>query len=169
MSAQSNEPPLPNDPSRRTTLIVAVVVTLVIGVLIGLGVGGEWGDDAQPLEAGVLTDPEAAAGPDPFEVYEEARADRTPIYILFHSGGCPPCVEAEERATRILPDYEGEIVYVSAHTVDPRTRELFDLFSFRSVPTMFFVDADGEVVDQNIGPLDDDELRDRLDDLASGS
>ena len=157
---------LPSEPTRRSTTVALVVVAVVIGLLVGLRFADRT-EDAQPLEAGVLVQPEAAAGPDPFEVYEDALAARRPIYVLFYSGACEPCVEAEDRSTSVLSDYEEGIVYVSAHTVDPRTQPLFERFSFRSVPTAFFVDAAGAVVGEEIGPLSETELRERLDALVA--
>jgi thioredoxin-like negative regulator of GroEL len=168
MSSEARETRLPSEPARRTTMVILLVVAVVIGVLVGLQLTGS-AEDAQPLEAGVLTDPDVATGPDPFEEYQEARSAGAPIYVLFHSGACEPCVEAKDVADQVLPDYEGAIVYVSAHTVDSRSRELFDEFSFRSVPTSFFVDANGEVLDQQVGPMAEEDLRGRLDALSEGS
>ncbi|MFU8891514.1 MAG: hypothetical protein ACNA76_07665 [Anaerosomatales bacterium] len=87
-----------------------------------------------------------AEGPDPFEAYQDARAAGSPVYVLFHSGACQPCVEAKDAADRVLPEYADTVVYVSAHTVDSRSRDLFDEFSFRSVPTSFFVDQAGDAL-----------------------
>jgi thiol-disulfide isomerase/thioredoxin len=168
MSSKARQTRLPSEPARRTTMMILLAVAVVIGVLVGLQLTGS-ADDAQPLEAGVLTDSDVATGPDPYEVYRDALSAGAPMYVLFHSGACEPCVEAKDVADRVLPEYEGAIVYVSAHTVDSRSRELFDEFSFRSVPTSFWVDASGEVVDQQVGPMAEDDLRGRLDALSEGS
>jgi thiol-disulfide isomerase/thioredoxin len=167
MSASRKDVTLPSEPTRRAKMVALVVVALVLGLLIGLRVVDRV-EDAQPLEAGVLVDPEAAAGPDPFEVYQDARAAGMPMYVLFHSGACEPCVEAREVASRVLPEYEDTVVYVSAHTVDPRSRDLFDEFSFRSVPTSYFLASDGSVVDRYVGPMSDEDLREALDGIAAG-
>ncbi|MBW6468145.1 MAG: thioredoxin family protein [Coriobacteriia bacterium] len=147
-------------------MAILLVVAVFIGVLVGLRFAGS-SEDAQPLEAGFLEDSTVAEGLHPFEAYQDARAAGSPVYVLFHSGACQPCVEAKDAADRVLPEYTDTVVYVSAHTVDSRSRDLFDEFSFRSVPTSFFVDQAGEVIDEHVGPLSDAELRERLDTLLS--
>ena len=117
MVARKSEVRVPSEPSRHAKTVGLLVVGLIIGVLIGLLVADQR-DEAQPIEAGVITGTDEFDGPDPFEAYEAARAERLPMYVLFHSGGgCPPCVEARDLAGRVLPDYEGRKTWLEEHEV----------------------------------------------------
>lgn len=169
MSAKKRPVTVPSEPTRHAKTVALVAVGLLIGLLIGLLLADQR-EGAQPLEAGVITETAEIDGPDPFEAYEAARTARQPMYVLFHSGpGCPPCREAREIASRILPEYEESVAYVDAHTVDPRSWELFQLdqFTFRSVPTSVFLAADGTIAEQITGPMSEEDLRERLDALVA--
>jgi len=64
-----------------------------------------------------------------------------------------------------MPDYEGRIVFVDALTTDLNAAPVFDRFPGRYIPTSIFVDDSGEAVETFVGPLDEGQLREKLDSL----
>lgn len=56
---------------------------------------------------------------------------------------------------------------MNAITGDPSGQQLAAGFSFQYIPTSFFLEADGTVVDSFTGPMDETEMRRRLDELVS--
>lgn len=64
-----------------------------------------------------------------------------------------------------MPDYDGRIVFVDALTTDPDAAPVFDRYPGRYIPTSVFVDGSGEAVETFVGPLTEDQLRQKLDDL----
>jgi thioredoxin-like negative regulator of GroEL len=66
-----------------------------------------------------------------------------------------------------MPAYEDRITFVNAITTDSSGERLASQFSFQYIPTSFFLDADGTVVDRYTGPLSESEMRARLDQLVA--
>jgi len=140
-------------------LVVAAVFVALFAIRLSQGMQG-----AQPSSSSV-GGPVAEDGPDPAASFEEALGAGRPIYVLFHSATCAPCVEIDAVASRVVPEYEGRVSFVDVYTDDPRARPLFARFAFQYIPTSFFLAADGAVVDQYTGVLNDDEMRSRLETL----
>ena len=67
----------------------------------------------------------------------------------------------------MVPGYGGKVVFVNAITDDVSARQLAAKFSFQYIPTSFFLDAGGRIVDSYTGPLTADEMKARLDKLAA--
>lgn len=67
----------------------------------------------------------------------------------------------------MLPAYEGRLVFVNAITDDESARALAAKFTFQYIPTSFFLDAKGDIVDSHTGPLTTEEMRARLDKLVA--
>lgn len=66
-----------------------------------------------------------------------------------------------------MPTYEGKVEFVNAITGDPSGQELASQFSFQYIPTSFFIDTNGEVVDSYTGTLTEADMRHRLDKLVT--
>ena len=98
--------------------------------------------------------------------FESASESGQPTYVLFHSLTCEPCIEISEVADEVIPDYEGEVVFVNVITDDPSGQQLADRFSFQYIPTSFFLGADGTIIDSFTGAIDEADMRARLDALV---
>ncbi|MBE0475658.1 MAG: thioredoxin family protein [Coriobacteriia bacterium] len=136
--------------------VVAVFAALLAGKAVGTSGEG----------AGSTAGPGSGAEPGAVEAYESALKAGMPIYVLFHSETCVPCVEIDRVARVVVPEYEGRVTFVDAITDEPGARELAARFPFQYIPTSFFIDADRRVVDSYTGVLSADEMRSRLDDLV---
>jgi len=66
-----------------------------------------------------------------------------------------------------VPTYAGKLEFVNAITGDPSGQQLASQFSFQYIPTSFFINAKGEVVDSFTGPLTEADMRSRLDSLVA--
>ncbi len=163
--------PVPRPPgalSARAKLVVIAAILVLFSVIIAIRSTGGIGSDADAILLGqdVAAADDPSAG-DPVLAYEEALESGRPIYVLFFSRTCAPCVEIGRVAVEVLPDYADSITFVAVSTDDPRSRPLFSLFQFQYIPTSFFLAPDGTAADQHTGVLSDPQMRERLDSLLS--
>ena len=166
--------------SNKPTSISAVTITILVVVALFAGV----------LVAKILSKPEtpstaasstvAAGGTgEPVEMtitsthndavadYEAALKTGKPIYLLFHSLTCDPCVEISAIADKVMPEYEGKVVFVNAISDDPSAKQLAANFQFQYIPTSFFITPDGEVAESFTGAMPDTDMKARLDKLIA--
>ncbi len=66
-----------------------------------------------------------------------------------------------------MPEYAGRVAFVDAITTEAAAQPVIDRYAAQYIPTSVFVGADGEVADTVIGPLNEAQLRDRLDTLVA--
>jgi thioredoxin-like negative regulator of GroEL len=172
LASQETAPAGPPDPShpvgsKRRVLLVVIVALLAL-VIAKLAADGNTPTENSGSEG-------HAAGVSMTSIHNDARADYEtavasgkPIYVLFHSLTCEPCVEISEVADEVMPDYEGKVVFVNAVTDDPSGQNLASDFSFQYIPTSFFLSPGGEsVVDGFTGPMDETDMRGFLDALIA--
>lgn len=115
--------------------------------------------------------PKASSGPsqvrgDALVAYETALRKGKPVYVLFHSLTCEPCIEISAVADEVVPGYSDKVTFVNAITDDPSAQKLAARFSFQYIPTSFFLMPDGTVADTFTGVLTAEDMRARLDKLV---
>jgi thioredoxin-like negative regulator of GroEL len=66
-----------------------------------------------------------------------------------------------------MPSYKDKVTFVNAITADPTGEKLAAQFSFQYIPTSFFIDVSGNVLDHYTGPLTESEMRARIDKLVA--
>jgi thiol-disulfide isomerase/thioredoxin len=98
--------------------------------------------------------------------YGAALKTGKPIYVLFHSLTCDPCLRISAVADEVVPAYRDRVVFVNAITDDPSAQQLASRFSFQYIPTSFFIAPGGKVLDSHTGVLTAEEMRGRLDKLV---
>ncbi|HEY5548202.1 MAG TPA: thioredoxin family protein [Coriobacteriia bacterium] len=99
--------------------------------------------------------------------YEKALASGKPIYLLFHSLTCVPCIEISAVVDKVIPEYGGRVVFVNAISDDEPSQRLAEKFKFQYIPTSFFIDSKGTVIDSFTGAMDEPAMRVYLDKLAA--
>lgn len=150
---------------RRNAIILAVAIVFVVLAAAKI-VTGNVGPDAAS-DSGDSTGPSITSiHNDAVADYDTALATGMPVYVLFHSLTCQPCVEISQVADVVVPEYEGRVAFVNAITGDPSGQQLASRFSFQYVPTSFFLSPDGTVIDTFTGAMSADEMRGYLDVLV---
>ena len=99
--------------------------------------------------------------------YEAALKTGKPVYLLFHSLTCDPCVEISAVVDKVMPGYDGKVVFVNAISDDPSAQQLASKFQFQYIPTSFFVSPDGKITDSFTGAMNDVDMKARLDKLIA--
>lgn len=157
-----------------SAVIVLVVVALFAGVLLAKTQTGRpaprvvtpSGAEAEAsAQASVTTI--TSTHNDAVADYEAALKTGKPIFVLFHSLTCVPCVEISAVVDKVMPEYEGRVVFVNAISDDPSAQRLASQFQFQYIPTSFFVTPDGKVVDSFTGAMPDADMKARLDKLIA--
>ncbi|MDH4139654.1 MAG: thioredoxin family protein [Coriobacteriia bacterium] len=142
----------------RIGIVVGVVLVIVLALVLREGQARD----------GELTgsNPVTSVHNDAVADYEAALQAGKPIYVLFHSLSCDPCVEISAVVDDVVPEYAGRVTFVNAITTDSSGQQLASRFSFQYIPTSFFLEPDGDVREAHTGPLSEVELRERLDALV---
>lgn len=167
---QDVEPTRKPGPSRQVVILL-VVLALFGGVFLAKAMtasnqadGTGQSNTVSGAGGGTIT----STHNDAVAAYDAALKTGRPVYVLFHSLTCDPCVEISAVADEVMPDYEGKVVFVNAITDDPSGQQLATKFDFQYIPTSFFLDRDGSVADSFTGAMDDAQMRDYLDSLVAG-
>ncbi len=145
--------------SRIKAIVAIVIVAVFLALLVAKFVPTKAVESAS-------TQP-SAVREDPVEAYDAALAGDKPIYLLFHSLTCDPCIEISAAVDQVVPGYADSVTFVNVITDDPAGQQLATRFDFQYIPTSFFVSADGEVFDSYTGVLTAPEMRARLDALIA--
>lgn len=155
-------------PMRSKSTIVLLVVAVFLGVIVMKLVLDDAATTVPPgTESAASGTSITSVRNDAVADYEAAVTSGKPIYVLFHSLSCEPCIEISEVADQVMPGYEGDVVFVNAITDDPSAQQLAAQFSFQYIPTSFFVSPGGtEVIDSFTGAMEDAQMRGYLDALV---
>lgn len=154
-------------------VVLLVVAALFAGVLLGKARNSTSpGSDRAPAGTDAGAGAALPAGLTITSVHNDALADYEaalktgkPIYVLFHSLTCQPCVEISAVVDSVMPGYEGRVVFVNAISDDPSGRQLASKFQFQYIPTSFFISSDGTIADSFTGSMNDADMKARLDTL----
>ena len=141
----------------------AVIAAIVVVFLVVMIVKVQRSQSAEAGPSGSVS----AQRVDAVAAFEQARTTGRPVYLLFHSLTCQPCVEISANVDQVVPGYAGKVTFVNAITDDPSAQQLAAQFNFQYIPTSFFIGRDGTVLDSFTGVLSPAELKTRLDQLAA--
>ncbi|MCL5887821.1 MAG: thioredoxin family protein [Actinobacteria bacterium] len=155
-------------PARSKNAIVLLVVAVFLGFIVMKLALDSTASTVSPGTEGATSGTSiTSVRNDAMVDYDAAVASGKPIYVLFHSLTCEPCVEISAVVDQVMPGYEGDVVFVNAITDDPSAQQLAAQFSFQYIPTSFFISPGGtEVVDSFTGAMEDAQMRGYLDALV---
>jgi len=160
-------------------ILAAMIVLAFVAIMVAKsGSSGAAGTSETPgtsatssagssVQAPAATDGPSQSHADPAAAYDAALASGKPIFVLFHSLTCDPCIEISAVVDKVIADYEGEVVFVNAITTDDAAMRLAARFRFQYIPQSFFIDSKGEIVDSFTGAMDETAMRGYLDKLAA--
>lgn len=160
VSTRRDSPP-PTSSGRRYQIVLIVGVMVVFAFIIGSKMLGP------DSGIGGVGDAPSQSRADAVAAFEQARASGRPVFLLFHSLTCDPCVEISANVDDVIPGYQGKVEFVNAITEDASGQQLAAGFNFQYIPTSFFFDSKGALIDSYTGVLSVDELRARLDRMAT--
>lgn len=106
-----------------------------------------------------------ASSPTP-NLLPEAQLDRLlqagePVFLFFHSNTCVQCVKMTGIVEEIYPEFSDSVALVDVDVYDEQNRNLLQRANIRAIPTLIFVDAEGEVTG-HVGVMESDALREQL-------
>lgn len=146
---------------RRYQIVLIVAVIVVFVIIIGSKMLGP------DSGLGGVGDAPSQSRADAVATFEQARASGRPVFLLFHSLTCDPCVEISANVDEVVPGYQGKVEFVNAITDDASGQQLASGFNFQYIPTAFFFDGKGALIGSYTGVLSADELRTRLDSMVT--
>jgi len=117
---------------------------------------------AEPTSAG----PSAATG----DLSPEAHLDRLlaasePVFLFFHSDTCAQCVKMTGIVEEVHPEFSDSVALLDVNVYDEQNRGLLQRANIRAIPTLIFVDGEGEVTGE-VGVIEPNALREKLTQLA---
>lgn len=171
--------------SRQATwavIILAVAVVIAVGIMATrLSGGGKSAAPATPLKRLV---PASAGGKATLSL---AELQGKVVMVDFWATWCGPCKYELPALVKLAEEYEKQgLVFVAVSQDDPTTREtdvayyvrqelpslarfvvygedpVTELYRIEVLPTLYFLDKEGRVIDSNRGILDENELRQRI-------
>lgn len=149
------------------SVVVLVVIAVFLGLILGKLVTDDGSGTSAPASSATTAETTiTSVRNDAVADYDAALETGQPIYVLFHSMTCQPCVEISAVVDQVMPDYEDRIVFVNAITDDASAQQLAGRFQFQYIPTSFFLSPDGNVSDSFTGAMDETRLRGYLDALS---
>jgi len=173
-------------PLRQMGVIAAVLI--LIGAVLMLKSRQSPAASAEPVAAGPTLRAEVESPSDPGDsvplatVTVEATRERTPspapdvlpeqqldrllqagepVFLFFHSNSCAQCVRMTGIVEEVYPELSDSVALVDVNVYDERNRGLLQRGNIRAIPTLIFVDAEGEV-SGHVGVMEPDALRQQL-------
>lgn len=77
-----------------------------------------------------------------FEKEKDWKYEGLPAIIDFYADWCSPCKMVAPILEELSTEYEGKLVIYKVNT--DKEQELSAVFGIQSIPTLLFIDADGE-------------------------
>ena len=88
-------------------------------------------------------------------------AAREPVFLFFHSNTCVQCVKMTGIVEEVYPDFSDSVALVDVNVYDEKNRSLLQRANIRAVPTLIFIDMEGEV-GGHVGVMEPEVLREQL-------
>ena len=102
------------------------------------------------------------------QALEQARGASLPVLLNFHSTQCVPCIEIEKIIKEVEPEYAGRVAFIIVDVYDQSESDLCNQYGIQTIPTTFFLDAQGQPMEEYTGVIDAASMRQILDSLISG-
>ncbi len=74
-----------------------------------------------------------------------------PTVIDFYASWCQPCKQLDEALTKVQAQYGDKLMIMRVDVDDPKNESLIDQYEVSPIPTVVFLNTDGEVVSYSIG------------------
>lgn len=94
----------------------------------------------------------------------KAQATGRPLVLDFGKGQCSQCIKQTAAIDEVKPQCGEKVGFEFVHVVEEAA--LTGAYQIFMIPTLVFLDARGEEVYRNVGMMDADALRSRLEELG---
>lgn len=98
--------------------------------------------------------------------FAQGRAADQPTLLFFHSNSCDSCLTMTRTIGEVWPAFQPQVALVSVNVYDQQNMELLQAQGIRVIPTMVFIDRNGER-QVEIGTMRLEVLQQRLTALAA--
>lgn len=93
-----------------------------------------------------------------------------PTVIDFYASWCQPCKQLDGVMGRLLKDsYSDKVKYMRVDVDDPNSQALLDQYEVSPIPTVVFLNSEGEVVSYSVGFSGEHAVRDGLSKITATS
>jgi len=100
------------------------------------------------------------------QALEQAKSAALPVLLNFHSTQCAPCIEIEKVIKEVEPEYAGRVAFIIVDVYDQSESDLCNQYGIQTIPTTFFLDAQGQPMEGYTGVIDAASMRQILDRLV---
>ena len=118
-----------------------------------------------PLSAATPLPPASTSSPE--EQLDRLLAEERPVLAFFHSMTCVPCIQMDGIVKEVYPDFQDKVGLVDINVYDKSNQNLLQRANLRVIPTLIFIDSNGEAKGYT-GVMPADDLRAQLQVLAGG-
>ena len=88
--------------------------------------------------------------------------EKLPVWLLFRSTTCIPCVEMQQTMDALKPEFAGKVGFVPIDVNDPVNEKLLQQYEIRYIPTTFLIDKNGILFEHQVGVLSSEDMRTKL-------
>lgn len=150
------EPEGAQSPSKSPRNIALAVIVLALALVIVVSKNSSGPRQTCGVDSGAASEVSSAVE-NPDDTYKAALASGKPIYVLFHSTTCAPCIEMAKVCNQVLPKHKDKLAFIDVITNDPISETIVNRFQISTIPTSIFI-ANGKVVDSYVGAMSAEQL-----------
>lgn len=92
----------------------------------------------------------------------KSESEVLPIWLLFRSTTCIPCVEMQKTMDALQPEFKGKVEFIQIDVNDSANRQLLEKFQIRYIPTTYLYDRNKKLYFQQVGAMSVEEMRNKL-------
>jgi thioredoxin 1 len=81
-----------------------------------------------------------------------------PTVIDFYAAWCQPCKQVDSALTKAKATYAEKVSFMRVDVDDPNSQPIMDQYDVSPIPTMVFLNSEGEVVSYSIGFAGDNSI-----------
>lgn len=93
---------------------------------------------------------------------ENKESSKQPMWILFRSTTCLPCVEMQKTMDTIALEFQGKVKFVAIDVNDPGNMQLVREYKIQYIPTTYLYDKNEQVFFQQVGVISVEDMRTKL-------
>ncbi|MGE5423561.1 MAG: thioredoxin family protein [Ignavibacteriales bacterium] len=87
---------------------------------------------------------------------------KKPVWILFRSTTCIPCVQMQETMDSLKPEFKDKIEFVEVDVNDPANESKIKEYNIRYIPTTFLYDKHEGLFFQQVGAMSVEDMQAKL-------